>query len=374
MPKGEFVMSKGNRKRMMPLCSLLLVAAVIMAGCGGGSAPASSAAAPASNSAGPTGDGAVSETAGEYADLPDVTLKLANVVAVGTGEDLQSIMMAKIVSERTGGKLTIDVYSGGTLGGSKDTIEGLKTGIADIVIDSFAYLDSYSTATWCGFETAGFVYRDYDQYMEYWSSNGGGDKLLKRLEDETTFIVFGCAMDGARHITSKKRINSPEDLAGVKMRTPATQINVGFWEAMGANPTPMDFSEVYTALQQGMVDAQENPLSTSYNAAMYEICPYLTLSGHAILTDAMMMDKDKFYSLPQQYQDVLMEAAAESAVWRTNDTIQAEQNLLAQFKENGVEVIDNMDLTPWKERADSFHASLDQAVQDIIAEVKATYQ
>ena len=341
------------KKRILSFAACLLIA-LILSACGG------------------TSTTQEAETSDE-SELPEVTLNLANVVAVGTDEDTQAHMMADIVSERTDGKFIIEVYSGGTLGTSKDTIEGLKSGIADIVIDSFAYLDQYSEATWCGFETAGFVYRDYDQYKEYWAPGGGGEKLLERLEEESTFKVFGAAMDGSRHLTSKKPVYSPDDLAGMNIRVPSTEINIGLWEALGANATPMDFSEVYTALQQNMVDGQENPLSTSYNAAMYEVCPYLTITAHSILTDAMMMDRAKFESLPVEYQEILLDAAEEAAAWRTDNTIANEELLKQQFADQGVEIIEDIDRTPWAELADAFHKTLDQSIQDVIAEVKESW-
>lgn len=270
-------------------------------------------------------------------DAPTIILRLANVSPVGDVRDLECQKFAELVSKKTEGKVKVEVFSGGTLGDWRETIEGLKARIVHIVIESVGTLDAYDK--YADIEAAPFLIRDVDHYFKVWKGNVGRE-ILDKVGSNTGFQLMGPAYRGARYVTSKKKIETVNDLKGLKIRVPNIAIYVKAWQMLGASPIPMAFTELYTALQQGTVDAQENPLTENWNSAFYEVCPYLIGTKHIYGTDVFMMDKDYFKGLDLKVQTAIQEAALEAADWRTQEVVKTEAEYLDKFKSKGVTYIE----------------------------------
>ncbi len=277
------------------------------------------------------------ETSGEEgASEETYVLKVANAGAIGDDRDQALQEFAKIVDEKSNGKVKVEVYSGGTLGSWRDTIEGLEAGIVQIVIESIGTLEAYSDTA--SIDAYPFLYKDLDHYLKVIEGEVGRE-LMDVVAKEGGFVLMGPSHRGARIATTTKKIENVEDVAGLKIRAPGIQMYIKTWEYLGATPTPMDVSEIYTGIQQGTVEGQENPLMFSYGGAYYEVCDYLIMTNHVYSTDVFIFNDDYFNSLPEDVQVVLRESAEEAARFRTQLVIEQEEEIIEKFKEKGVEVV-----------------------------------
>ncbi len=275
-----------------------------------------------------------------------VTIRLANVAPVGDPRDMACVKFAKLVKEKTQGAVTVEVFSGGTLGDWRVTIEGLKPGIVNAVIESIGTLEPYTKLA--GIDPFPYLYRDFDHFKKVWYSETG-DRLLKKIGDAGGFKLMGAMYRGARYVTSKKKFTDTDGLRGLKIRAPQLKMYLKTWELLGAAPTPMAATEIYTGLQQGTVEAQENPLDFCYSYALYELCPFLIETRHVLSNDVFIFDKAYFEALPEDVQKALIEAANEVAQWRTRYSVEQEQQYIEKFKNKNVEVVP-VDTAPFRER------------------------
>lgn len=265
-----------------------------------------------------------------------LTLKLANVSALGDERDLSLQEFKRLVEEKSSGKIKVEVYSGGTLGGWRDTIEGLEAGIVQIVCESIGTLEPYSKTA--SIDAYPYLYRDYDHYKKV--MNGEiGEQLLATVGEEGGFEIMGPSYRGARIMTTNKKVESADDLKGLKIRAPGIQMYIKTWEYLGASPVPMDATEIYTGLQQGTVDAQENPVLFSYGNAYYDVCDYLVMTNHVMSTDVFIFNDDFYNGLPADTQKILKESAIEAGNYRTQLVFEKEGAAIEDMKSKGMEVI-----------------------------------
>jgi tripartite ATP-independent transporter DctP family solute receptor len=292
--------------------------------------------------------------------------KLANVSALGDERDMSLEKFAELVDEKSDGKMKVEVYSGGSLGSWRDTIEGLEPGIVQIVCESIGTLEAYSPSA--SIDAYPYLYRDFDHYQAVMQGDVG-EELLNTVGEEGGFVIMGPSYRGARVITSKKKIESADDLAGLKIRAPGIQMYLKTWEYLGATPTPMDATEIYTALQQGTVDAQENPILFSYGNAYYDVTDYLVLSNHVMSTDVFIFNDDYFNGLPEDVQTILKEAATEAGNYRTQLVLDMEEDYINKFEEKGVEVI-SPDVQSFQDKLTTFGTEFPD-LQDLVQEIQA---
>lgn len=178
-----------------------------------------------------------------------------------------------------------------------------------------------------------------------------GQGLLKELED-INLVGFGYWENGVRHLTTEGiGVRTPEDLNRVKIRVQPNALQLEAWSATSANPTPMAFGEVYTGLQQGTIDAQENPLSLIVNQRFYEVQDHVTLTGHVYSTGPLIMSKIFYDSLPRDLQEIVTEAAVDTIDYNRKRATEIEQESAAVIEEAGVEIdqLSEADRERWKE-------------------------
>lgn len=280
--------------------------------------------------------GQVTDQGSENSSIKPLVVKLANGSAIGDERDQSLQEFAKLVDEKSDGKIKVEVFSGGTLGTWRETIEGLELGTVQIVNESIGTLEAYSPTA--GIDAYPYLYRDVDHYTSVMNSEIG-QELLDKVGEEGNFVIMGPSNRGARIMTSNKRVESAEDLKGLKIRAPGIQMYIKTWEYLGASPTPMDPSEIYTGLQLGTVDAQENPVLYSYGGAYYDVTDYLVLTNHVFSTDVFIFNQDYFNGLPEETQTIFREAATEAGNFRTQLVLDTEAETIKKFEEKGVEVI-----------------------------------
>jgi tripartite ATP-independent transporter DctP family solute receptor len=234
---------------------------------------------------------------------------------------------AQAVKERTNGQVIIDMSYSGTLGTAAETIEALKFGTTNIVIQEVGQLDGYDNLA--GLASFPYLIRDYDHFKVVMKKDGVGQAFHDEIERRTGFKLIGAGFRGARHMASRRPIETPEDLAGLKLRVPNQQIFRATWEMLGASPTPMPSLEVYSALQQGVIDACENPLEAHLRSKYYEAVPYVIMTGHVNSYYTFIFDSEFFNNLPKETQAILIEEGEKAMEWGSEEI----QKLLAKYEE-----------------------------------------
>lgn len=245
-----------------------------------------------------------------------------------------AVLFKKLVEERSKGQIQVDHYPGGQLGADRDIQEGVRLGTIEsglsstpvvLLNDYFKLLDAPYL----------FVNR---QHVAKVLDGPLGRKLAKPMEARG-IKHLGYWENGYRQITNNVRpIVKPGDLKGIKLRTPESPVRMQTFKAFGASPVPMPFPELFGALQQGIVDGQENPLLTAYQASFQEVQKYLSITNHVYSPVHLLMNKKLFDSMPAELQQILEEAGREVAVYTRKLGEESDNSLADEFRKAGVKV------------------------------------
>lgn len=345
-----------NSKKMYMLLLLIVIMGTLVIGCG-----AQETEAPAQ----PEASQEAEATQEPEAPKEVLKLKLANGEAIGADRDLSIVKFAELVEEKSNGMIKVDVFSGGTLGGWRDTIEGLEPGIVQVVVESIGTLESYSPTA--AIDAYPFLYESIEKYEEIMFGETG-KKILDTVGEEGGFVIMAPSYRGARVTTSTKKIETLADMPGFKLRAPGLEMYLKTWEGLGAAPIPMNISEVYTGIQQGTVMGQENPLAVCYANAFYEVCDYLIMTNHVISSDVFIYNDDFFNGLTEEQQTILTEAAEEAAAFRTKLVKDSESDYVEKFKAEGVEVV-YPDVAAFADKLSNLAQDFPQ-IEDLVYEIK----
>src|SRR5258708_4378840 len=283
--------------------------------------------------------------------MAQTKLKWAHVYETTEPYHTAALWAASEIKKRTNGRYDIEVFPASTLGKETDINQGLTLGTVDIIYTGQLFAGrTYGPLAIGG---APYMFRDFDHWKRYSTSalfRELGDGYQKAGGNKVVAITYY----GERHVTSNKAINKPEDMKGLKIRVPDAPLYTMFPRAVGANPTPIAFAEVYLALQNGTVDAQENPLPTIDAKKFYEVQKYIVLTGH--ITDALLTivaggARDKLSDADKQVFDaVLKEAAARG----TGEIIDIEKRMSAEFEKRGKTVV-RVDRKPFRDATMKLH-------------------
>jgi len=257
----------------------------------------------------------------------------------------------RLVEEGSNGSMEIQIFPSSQMGPDREMIEGVQTGVLEMCVPPSSFFPGWDPA----FATIElpFMYPSKDVALKTLHSQEG-KKMLQRLE-ALDLVGLGWLENGTRHVTNNVRpIHSPDDLQGVKLRTMKVPAHVDTFKALGANPTPMNFGEVYSGLQQGVIDGQENPVAHIYSQRFFEVQKYMSLTGHVFTVYIPVISKSFFDSLPQKDQTLLLESMAQAEVYQQNLVNSEEAGQLAEIEKAGVKVTK---LTP--EEINSFMVKVD---------------
>jgi len=263
------------------------------------------------------------------------TIKFANQNAKGHPIVLGMERFAELVEKKTGGKLKVQVFPGGALGSDQANVSSLQGGTLEMaamnsgifasVVKEFAIYDFP------------FLFGNPKEADAVVDGPFGRD-LHRKLQDKG-LVGLGYYELGFRELTNSKHpIRKVEDIAGLKIRVIPNPINVDWVKALGANPTPLPFPELYAALEQKAVDGQENPVATIKGAKLYEVQKYLTLSNHQYNPQSVVVSKKFWDTLSDAEKKALQEAAAESAVYQRTQSRASLQSGLEDLRKAGMQV------------------------------------
>lgn len=256
---------------------------------------------------------------------------------------------ADLVSERTDGEIEIEVYPSDQLGNQTQLVEGTLLGTNDMVLTSDAVLSNFVPEV--GIVNLPFIFRDSDHVRE--ALDGEVGQELSAMVEDMGGVVIGWWENGFRHITNSERpIETPEDLEGLKIRVPEGPVFVSTFEALGANPTPISFGELYSALQLGVVDGQENPPAHILTQKFYEVQDYVSRTGHIYLSSPVLINKNLLNSLSEEHQEVILETGREMGAVHTSMVLEEEQQQWEEIAGHGMEIND-VDSKPFVEATSS---------------------
>lgn len=262
-------------------------------------------------------------------------LKWAHVYETSEPFHTESVWAAKEIEKRTEGRYKIDVFPASQLGKEADINQGLKLGTVDMVISgsSFAARD-YKPI---GVTYFPYIFRSPEHLIAYTKSDVF-KRLAKGYEDKTGNVIAAVSYYGTRHTTANKPIATCADLSGVKMRVPDVPAYLAMPRACGANTTPIAFAEVYLALQNGTVDAQENPLTTIEAKKFFEVQKNIVLTGHIVDHLNTVISKSRWASLSDEDKKIFVDVMQEAAT-KTTKIIEGRENALVdEFKKRGLTV------------------------------------
>jgi tripartite ATP-independent transporter DctP family solute receptor len=264
----------------------------------------------------------------------ELELTFGHVGAPGSLFEISVNEFAKRANEKLAGKATVTGFGSSQLGKDQELLQKLKLGTVTFALPSTVMstvADEFGL-----FEMPYLVKsRDHMGRIEeeiFWEQ-------IAPAAEAKGYKILAVWENGFRHITNNVRpINVPADLEGIKLRTPKGEWRVKMFQAYGANPTPMSFSEVFTALKTGVIDGQENPFAQIYSAKFQEVQKYLSLTGHVYTPAYVLVGKEHWESLPEDVRQVLEETAKETQAYVYEQAAALETDLLQKLKDGGIEV------------------------------------
>lgn len=268
--------------------------------------------------------------------LAQTKLKWAHVYETSEPYHKWSVWAGDEFKKRTNGKFEIQVFPASSLGKESDINQGLQLGTVDIILTGASFASTSFPRLAVSYYP--FTFRDADHVIAY-----GKSDIFKELTEgykkATGNTVTALTYYGARHATSNKLFKNCDEMKGLKMRVPDAPAYTALPRACGANPTPIAFAEVYLALQNGTVDAQENPLPTIDAKKFYEVQKNIILTGH--IADALLtvVSPSTMSKLTPAEQKLLVDITQEAAVNATNEIRKREGELVDEFKKRGINVV-----------------------------------
>lgn len=244
-------------------------------------------------------------------------------------------VFAKQCMEKSGGRLKVEVYPNSQLGGDRQAIEGVSMGTIQACQAATAVLANFDDRFTVFdlpflFKSAQAFYDSVDLELE--------EKMNEFLEAHD-ILVIGTLDGGLRHVANIKRpINAPADMKGMKVRTMENPMHMATFKAFGANPTPMAMGELYTALQQGAVDAIENSVPVIYTSKFYEVTKYYSLTGHLFTVVPLMINRPFFEGLPEDLQKIILDAGLETEKFQRELFNKQTADYMSELKNKGMEI------------------------------------
>ena len=262
-------------------------------------------------------------------------IKIGTVVAPDHPENIGARKIKELVEKKAGDRLEVQVFTDGQLGDQRTMVENMRNGTLEITWVTVGFFGSYEPIL--NVIESGYLFRDSQHSYKVFDGPMGDE--IRVLVEKHGVKLLGYYEAGLRHITNSVRpIRTPADLKGLKIRTPQAKYHLNTLKYMGANPVAMSFGELYTALQQKVVDGQENPVSNIYKAKFYEVQKYLSLTGHLHLTHMVMYSAKLWDKLPPDLQKVVRDSVVESQEAQRKAVRDDDATLLAQLKAKGMQV------------------------------------
>jgi tripartite ATP-independent transporter DctP family solute receptor len=272
-------------------------------------------------------------------------LTLGHNAAPGNPKADGSLKFAELVKERSNGRITVQVAGAAQLGDDVTMVSAMRTGTLDMSVNSQGPVSAVVPEL----AALGLPFL-FNNLPQAWELLDGpiGQELAKKFESKN-LVLLAWMDNGIRQTTNSKRpINKPEDLKGLKIRTPADPATVDTFQAMGASTQQINFSELYIALQQGVADGQENPLANIYSSKLHEVQKYISMTNHKYESTPFLMSGITWARLSAADRKLIKDAAQEAAVFERKLMAESDEKLLAEYKKMPSVQINSPDPAPFK--------------------------
>lgn len=265
----------------------------------------------------------------------EVTMRIAHTLAPDSHYNKGLEKYKELVESKSNGAIKVELFHSAQLGSERDAIEGISMGTIEATLVSTAPLANFSKK----FMVFDLPFIIQDRSTAFAAMDGEMGKNMMASLDDKGIKGLGFWENGFRMLTNSKRaIESPKDIAGLKIRLMENPVHVETFKVLGAQPVPMPFGELFTALQQKTVDGQENPLVIIDTSKFYEVQDYLALTGHFYSPAAFLVSKSFYEELSSDMQKVVMEAEKEARDWQRQYCIDLEKDLVSKLKEKGMTI------------------------------------
>lgn len=278
-------------------------------------------------------------------DKEPVKIKLAHVVNEKDGFHIAALKFKELVEQKTNNTVQVELFPNATLGDERTLLEGMQMGTVDAGIITNGPVANFVPEI-AVFELP-FLFASREEAYKVLDGDVGKEILGKLEAQKIKGLAY--AERGFRNLTnSKQAVNTPDDLKGLKIRVMENPVYIDTFKTLGANTVPMAWTETLTALQQGTIDGQENPVNVIYSFKLYETQKHLSLTRHTYSPATIMMSLDKFNSLSEDVQKILMECAQQAAEHERKVNTDSEEKQLQELKDKGMQIV-NPNVNAFKE-------------------------
>ncbi|MEM9634055.1 MAG: TRAP transporter substrate-binding protein [Pseudomonadota bacterium] len=263
------------------------------------------------------------------------TLTLVNADSIGSPMDQMNAHFAKLIEERSDGEIEVNYVSGNQLGTPPQVMDQISAGVVDAMGTAGAWLSAYAPDT--QILTWGFTFRDGDHVFDFFNSDLFQD-LTTEMRETGRIRVLSAGPTEPRVAFLTEPLEEGGNFDARKMRIPQIQSYLELWKALGAQPTQVAWSEVYLAMSTGVVEGAEGPPTAAISQRFHEVAPNVYLTNHVWATSTIVINEDKFNSLSPEHQEIVRQAALDSAVWAYEDATTRREEVLAKMKEGGATI------------------------------------
>ena len=272
--------------------------------------------------------------------------------------------------EKTNGRIWMEIYPSGQLGDDAECYQGMQMGAVDMYRGNASSLTDFGKNQISALALP-YIFRDRNHFWDVCTSELG-NSILANLQECGTGMVALCFLDeGARNFfTTTKPVTKLADLAGLKIRVQQSALMMDTVAALGASPTPVDYAELYTSLQSGIVDGAENPPASYYSNKFYEVAPYYVLDGHTYSPSVILISEMMWNSLSAEDQAIMREVADMTEVYNRAEIEAADQAAYDSLKANGVQILELEDQEKWVEAMGPVYEKHGKDFLDLIAQIQ----
>jgi tripartite ATP-independent transporter DctP family solute receptor len=280
------------------------------------------------------------------ASAAPVTFKLGHIADPKNPYAQGAEKFAELVKEKTNGSVVVEVFPSSQLGNQRDLVEGLTFGTVDMTLTSTAVFGNFVPEM--GVFDLPFLFRDVQH--AYKALDTVGMEIAKQGESRG-IKTLAMMENGVRHMTNSKHpIKEPKDMKGLKIRVMEQPVYIEMMKLLGASPTPMAFSEIYTALEKGVIDGQENPLAHIWTSRFFEVQKFISLTGHTYSAEPVLISMIAWNKLSPEQQKAITDAATEAAAWQRDLCRKLEGDYKEKITASGKSAInDDVDLKAFAE-------------------------
>ncbi len=267
---------------------------------------------------------------------PEYTIKVGSIVS-DTHSDMLSMrkVFVPYVEGESKGRIKVELYPNGQLGGDREMSESVQMGVIQMALPATSVLAGFDKR----FQIIDMPYLFGSRETAFEALDGELGQKLNEILLTKGMMGLGFMENGMRHVTnSKLEVLSPADMKGMKIRTMENPMHIAYFKLLGANPTPMSWGELYTALQQGTVDGEENPMAMVWDGKFYEVQKYLSTTGHVFSATVLLTNKKFMDNLPEDLRKIVVEGARKFALEDRATIAAMEKDFEKQLKEKGMKI------------------------------------